>query len=68
LAELLDDEFGSAHAATIRRDHVLAALGGHTADEALARGLPPRLIWEAICADFDVPAPRRLGRDRPRAL
>jgi hypothetical protein len=67
LATLLADEFGAAHAATIRQDHVLAALGGQTADQALRRGISPRIIWEAICADFDVPSQRRLGRDRPDA-
>ena len=67
LATLLADEFGAAHAATIRQDHVLVALGGRTADQALRHGLTPRVIWEAICADFDVPPKRRLGRDRPDA-
>ena len=63
LAELLEDEFGPAYAATIRRDHVLVSLGGDTVDGALARGIPPRQVWAAICADFDVPPQRRLGRE-----
>lgn len=56
---LMASEFGDARAAMIARDHVLADLGGRTADEALAAGLPPQRIWRAVCDAFDVPPERR---------
>ena len=60
---LMDDEFGTAYAASLARDHTLGSLGSRTADEALAAGVPPREIWFALCDDMDVPAERRHGRD-----
>lgn len=59
---LMDDEFGSAYADTLARDHVLGALGGCTAQQALDSGEPPRAVWAALCDDFDVPESRRLGK------
>lgn len=56
---LMASEFGDARAAMIARDHVFADLGGRTADDALAAGLPPQQIWRAVCDAFDVPPERR---------
>jgi Protein of unknown function (DUF3046) len=56
---MMSDEFGDARAGSIARDHVFAELGGRTADEALAAGLPPQRIWAAVCESFDVPKERR---------
>ncbi len=64
--ELLTDEFGSGYAASLARDHVFGALGGRTAQEALAGGIPPRQVWEAIIADFDIPPERHFGREVER--
>lgn len=55
----LAEEFGAARAAMLAASHVLSAVGGRTADQALADGVPPKNIWRAICAEFDVPAERR---------
>lgn len=57
--ELMTDEFGAARAAAVARDHVLAALGGRTVEEALEAGLDPRRVWLAVCDAYDVPAARR---------
>lgn len=43
------------------RDYWLAALGA-TPDDALARGVEPRVVWAALCEEFDVPESRRHGR------
>lgn len=59
---LMDDEFGPAYASTLARDHVLGALGGATAQQAIEAGEPPRAVWAALCDDFDVPESRRLGK------
>lgn len=42
------DWFG-AYASSLAQDMVLAPLGSKTADEALAEGVPPGRVWEAIC-------------------
>ena len=60
---LMDDEFGQAYAGSLARDHVLGALGDRTALQAIADGVPPRDVWEALCDDMDVPPEHRLGRD-----
>jgi hypothetical protein len=59
------EEFGEAYAGSLARSHVMAALGGRTAVEALDAGVAPREVWLALCADLDVPAQRRHGRDLP---
>ena len=63
----VQDEFG-ARASTVTSDLVLSDVGGRTAVEALAAGIPPREVWLALCAETDVPAERRygVGRMEPR--
>jgi hypothetical protein len=64
--QLVDAEFG-ARGTLVVRDHVLTALGGRTAAEALGHGTDPRLVWTAICDDFEVPEHRRwLGDPKKR--
>lgn len=55
------EEFGADYARVLIRDHWLAPLGG-TAAEALERGVAARDVWQALCADLDVPLARRHGR------
>ena len=62
---LMDDEFGSGYAHVLASSAVLASVGGRTAEEALAAGIHPRSVWLAVCELQDVPAERRLGKDRP---
>lgn len=47
------------------RDHVLPALGGLTAEQALAGGHDVRGVWEALCDDLSVPETERWGPDEP---
>lgn len=56
--ELLTGEFGQLSADSILSDHVLIAVGGRTGAQAIADGVDPKEIWEAICRDFDVPVAR----------
>lgn len=56
-----DEEFGAEYSGVLLRDHWVARLGG-TPDEALARGVAAREVWEALCVDLDVPVERRHGR------
>ncbi|MEA5454548.1 DUF3046 domain-containing protein [Sinomonas sp. JGH33] len=62
---LMEDEFGTAYARVLASTLVLTSVGGRTADEALKAGRAPREVWLAVCDMQDVPAERRLGRDRP---
>jgi hypothetical protein len=63
----MDDEFGTGYARTVARDQVVAALGGRTAEEALAAHVPPRDVWFALCEVMDVPQERRWGRQNRRS-
>jgi hypothetical protein len=38
---------------------VFTALGGVTVDGAIDQGIDPRMIWQAVCEEFDVPEARR---------
>jgi hypothetical protein len=60
------EEFGPGYAVSLAHDHSLGSLGGRTAEQALADGIPPQDVWRAVCEDFDVPPARRFGRDRRR--
>ena len=55
------DEFGEAYGRVLAHDVVLAAVGGLTAEQAIAAGVPPRQIWLALCDLQDVPLNRRYG-------
>lgn len=54
-SELVNGRFGSVRGASLLVDHVLSALGGRTAEQAIEDGVDPRDVWRALCADFDVP-------------
>ena len=60
----MDDEFGSSYSRVLAADLVLGQLGGRTAAEALAAGIPPKTVWLAVCDIQDVPQERRWGKDR----
>ncbi len=61
----MDDEFGEAYSRTLAGHQSLTAFGGRTAEELIASGESPRLVWEALAGQMGVPPQRRLGRDRP---
>lgn len=53
--ELVAGRFGAVYGSSVLVDHVLGALGGRTASQAVEDGVEPRDVWRALCADFDVP-------------
>ncbi|GAA1845536.1 DUF3046 domain-containing protein [Agromyces salentinus] len=61
----VDQEFGPAYGAVVVTDLALAGVGGRTAREALAAGVPARTVWFALCDATDVPEERRHGAGRP---
>lgn len=56
---MMAEEFGAIRAATLASDHVLSAVGGRTANQALDAGVPAKEIWRAVCEEFDIPQARR---------
>lgn len=61
LSLALAEEFGAAYGGVLMRDHWVASLAG-TGNEALQRGVAPRVVWDAICEEMQVPIERRHGR------
>lgn len=56
---LMAEEFGRIRGETLAADHVLGALGGRTANQAIENGVPVKDVWRAVCAEFSVPPQRR---------
>ena len=46
--QAMRDTFG-AYASSLAEDMVLAPLNSQTANQALADGTPPGVVWDAIC-------------------
>ena len=61
----VEHEFGAGYGAVVVTDLSLAGVGGRTAREALAAGVPARTVWLALCDAADVPEERRHGVGRP---
>ncbi len=45
----MEQVFGATYSRSLAGDLVMSRLDGRTADEALADGVPPREVWEAVC-------------------
>lgn len=56
---LMAGHFGPAYADTVARDYVFRVLGGRTVDQAIDGGLEPKVVWRAVCDEFDVPQLQR---------
>jgi hypothetical protein len=52
-------QFGDVYADSVAKDQVLASLGSRTAQQALAEGIAPQIIWKAVCETFEIPESRR---------
>ncbi|GAA0636043.1 DUF3046 domain-containing protein [Bifidobacterium pullorum] len=61
--ELLEEVFGRSYGRSLSRDQQLTSLDGLTVVEALAAGIEPRVVWNALCDQMDVPDARRWGTD-----
>jgi hypothetical protein len=57
--ERMRAQFGDTYAESVAKDHVLAALGGRTASQALADGIDTKTVWRAVCETFSIPESRR---------
>jgi hypothetical protein len=54
----MDARFGKTYARSVAADYRLPLLGS-TIDEAIARGVQIKEVWQAVCAEFDVPGQLR---------
>ena len=61
--ELLEEVFGRSYGRSLSRDQQLTSLDGLTVVEALAAGIEPRVVWNVLCNQMDVPDSRRWGSD-----
>lgn len=59
--QLLEEVFGRGVGRSLCRDQRLTALHGMTAMEALDSGEQPRVVWNVLCDQMDVPDGRRWG-------
>ena len=61
--ELLEEVFGRGYGRSLSIDQRLTALDNMTVVEALAAGVEPRVVWNVLCDQMDVPDSRRWGAD-----
>lgn len=54
----MDKRFGPTYARSLASDYRLPKIGA-TVDDALAGGVDVKSIWDAICAEFDMPGQLR---------
>ena len=59
----MDDEFGAGYARVVASQTVLDRVENRTAQEALDDGVRPLDVWQAVCAQHDLPRHRWLGTD-----
>ena len=61
----VDEEFGEVQGRVLVKSLVIDELGGRTAEEAMAAGVPTADVWLALCRANEVPRERWHGRGRP---
>ncbi|MBT1176825.1 DUF3046 domain-containing protein [Bifidobacterium callimiconis] len=61
--QLVDEVFGRSYGRSLSRDQSLTALDSMTSVEALAAGVQPRVVWNVLCDQMDIPDSRRWGRE-----
>jgi Protein of unknown function (DUF3046) len=54
----METRFGKTYARSVAADYRLPLLGS-TVDEAIVRGVEPKQVWQAVCAEFDMPGQLR---------
>lgn len=55
----MESALGRSYARVWASQHVMAALGGRTVDEALAAGESPKVVWRAVWATLGLPVTQR---------
>jgi hypothetical protein len=57
--ERMDDALGPSYARSWASMFVIADLGGRTAEEALAAGVPPKEVWAAVWRVLELPQTKK---------
>jgi hypothetical protein len=52
--ERMREQFGGSYAESVAKDFVLSSLGGRTVNRALADGEDAKVVWRAVCDQFNV--------------
>ncbi|TCD54882.1 DUF3046 domain-containing protein [Alloscardovia theropitheci] len=61
--QLLDEVFGRSYGRSLAHDQALDKLDNKTVEEALSQGIEPRVVWNVLCDQMDIPDPQRWGSD-----
>lgn len=61
--ELLEEVFGRSYGRSLARDQRMPQLANMTVLEALDAGEEPRVIWNVLCDQMEIPDSKRWGRD-----
>lgn len=61
--QLLEEVFGRSYGRALAQDQQLTRLSDMTVIEALHAGLEPRVVWNVLCDQMDIPDSKRWGRD-----
>lgn len=61
--QLVDEIFGRNLGRSIAEDQGLTKLQGMSASQALQAGIEPRVVWNVLCDQMDVPDSKRWGKD-----
>ena len=51
----MDERFGAAYSRSLASDYRIPNLGS-TVEEALRAGVEAKAVWQAVCAEFEVPS------------
>ena len=61
--ELLEEVFGRTYGRSLSRDQRMPKLANMTVVEALDAGEEPRVVWNVLCDQMEVPDSKRWGHD-----
>lgn len=61
--ELIDEVFGRSYGRSLACDQRLVALGNMTPLEALEAGEEPRVVWNVLCDQMEIPDSKRWGKN-----
>jgi len=61
--QLVEEVFGRSYGRALSHDQRLTDLDDMTVVEALASGIEPRVVWNVLCDQMDVPDSKRWGKE-----
>ncbi len=60
---LLEEVFGRTYGRSIAVDQQIPQLNSMTPQQAIEAGEEPRVVWNLLCDQMDIPDSQRWGRD-----